>query len=122
MDRRDRGLQLEAADVPAREHPLEDAHALGDQARVPAEPVLLGQRNQVAPGVGPGRLARLGQQHQRERAGDLVVAGEVALELAREADRLPGQRPVDQRVARAARVALVEDQVQDVEYGRDPVG
>ena len=69
--------------------------------------------------VGPRGLARLREQHQRERARDLVVVRERLPELAREPDRLARQLAVEQRVARAARVALVEHEVQHVEHRGD---
>ena len=64
--------------------------------------------------------ARVGQQHQREQAGDLGVRrGCSAAERAREPDRLGRELDAHELRPRAARVALVEDQVEHVQHGRE---
>ena len=44
------------------------------------------------------------------------------MELAGQADRLPGQLGPVQRRSRAGGVALVEDEVQHLEHGSEPLG
>ena len=59
--------------APPADRAVEQRGALGDQRPVPAGPVLLGQRDQLAAGAGAGRPAGVGEQHQREQAGHLGV-------------------------------------------------
>ena len=92
---------------------------LGDRAGVPARPVLLGQRHERAVRPGARRPPGVGEQHEREQAGDLAVAGQPGVQLAGQPDRLRGQVGAVQGGARAGRVALVEDQVQHVQHRAD---
>ena len=111
MQRGDGGLGLVLAQPIAAEGRLEHVDALGDQADVPAAAILLGQRHQPAAGGGPGRAPRVVQQHEREQAGDLLMA-DGGGQLAGQPDRLGGQVDI-------ARVALVEDQVEHPQHGGD---
>ena len=117
----DSGLELEPADVSARQNPFQDGDTLEDQATVPQPAVLLGERDQVAALVAAGGVPGLCQQHQGEGARDLVVVGQLLLQLSSEADRLPGQGGVEQHLSGGAGVALVEDQVEHVQEGGYPL-
>jgi hypothetical protein len=55
----------------------------------------------------------MGEEHERDESAHLVVVRHQALE--HEPDRLLGQGEALDLGARARRVALVEDQVEDVE-------
>ena len=83
--------------------------------------ILLGERDQGAVVADAGRPAGVGQEHQREQTGDLAVVGQEAPQLARQPDPLRAQLDPLERRTRARGVALVEDQVQDVEHGAEPV-
>ena len=95
----------------------EEGGALADQPPIPPCPVLLAERHQLAVRVGARRPACVRQQHQREQPGDLGVVRQHAVQRPGQPDRLPGQLDALQRGARGGGVALIEDQVQDVEDG-----
>ena len=114
MEGGDRGLRLELAEAVAGEGGLEDLDGLGDDRGVPEGAVLVGEGDERAVGRGAGRAAGVVEEHQREQAVDLGVVGE-RRDLAGEADRLGGEVDV-------AGVALVEDQVERAEDGRQVAG
>jgi hypothetical protein len=92
----DRRLQLVRPDRSRGQGRGHQRDALRDQAAIPPQPVLVGQRHQLAIAVDPGRPARLGQQHQRQQPLDLAVARASLVQRPGEPDRLPGQVvPVD---------------------------
>jgi hypothetical protein len=62
------------------------------------------------------RTPRVDQQHQSEESRDLAVVGQQPVRHPRQADRLVRELRAVQLGAAAARVALVEDQVQDAEH------
>ena len=84
-------------------------------AAIPERPVLLRQRDQLAVRVGARGPPRVDQQHQREQAHHLAVVGKQPPHHPRQPDRLVRQLGPEQRAPRAARVPLVEDEVEDVE-------
>ena len=89
VHRGDRGLQLVRAERRGRERVRDERDALVDAApRSQRRAVLLGERDQRAVGAGARGAARVGEQHQREQAGDLAVVGQQAVHLPGEADRL----------------------------------
>jgi len=67
------------------------------------------------------RPARVDQQHQREQAGHLAVVRQQVVDGAGEPDRLARELRALKVRARRRRVALVEDQVQDVQHGVEPL-
>ncbi|GIU90476.1 MAG: hypothetical protein KatS3mg010_1575 [Acidimicrobiia bacterium] len=69
-------------------------------ARVPAGPVLLGERHErtARPGARPAASC-LGQQHQREQPGDLAVVGQRTVQHPRQPDRLRREVRADQASA-----------------------
>jgi hypothetical protein len=93
----DRGLQLVGADRRAGQRLGDQGDLLGDGPRVPQTAILLGERHQLAAGAGPPRPARVGEQHQREEAGDLAVLGQLSVQLPGKPDRLGGELDPVQR-------------------------
>jgi hypothetical protein len=118
---RDRRLQLVGADGARRDRLVQHPEARRDRRRVPARAVLLVQRHQFAALVGAGRAARVGEEHQRQEAADLGLLGQRQPRDPGQPDRLGGQLGPGQVGARARRVALVEDQVEDRERGPQPL-
>jgi hypothetical protein len=98
----------------AGEGRLKDPDALGDHLRVPQAAVLLRERHQAAVGRGPGGPPGVVEQHEGEQPRHLGVV-DPGRELPGEPDGLGGQVHV-------ARVALVEDQVEDAQHGGDVAG
>jgi hypothetical protein len=72
----------------ARPH---DGLALGDELPVPERPVLVGQPDHAALGVGAGGAPGLDEEEQREEPVDLGLVGHEPDEQACEADRLGAQ-------------------------------
>jgi hypothetical protein len=91
----------------------DEGQSFGDIRPVPAGAVLLGEDDQRSVGPGAGRAAGVGEQHQRQQRGDLAVIREHIPQGAGEPDRLGGEV--------GALVALVEDQVQDVQHRAKPL-
>ena len=85
-----------------------------DQGPVPARAVLLAEQHERAVGVGSRRATRLGQQQQRQQAGDLRLVGHQRRQQPRQPDRLSAQL----RVLRAG----VVDQVDDGQHRRQAGG
>ena len=107
---------------PVRERPADQGGALGDGGGVPAGAVLVGQRDERAVRAGAGRAARVGEQHEREQAGDLALVRERRVQLPGQPDRLGAELDPVQAVAGAGGVALVEDQVEHVQHDGQPRG
>ena len=118
----DRRLDLVDAGLVAPQAVADDRLALGDQCAVPAVPILVGERHEVAAGGRPGRAARLDEQHQREQPQDLRLVGHELGEQPAETDGLGAQVGADELRSRAGRVALVEDEVDDGQHGLQPAG
>ena len=106
----------------AAQGPVQQAEPLADHGRVPAIPVLLLERDQVAVGVDPGVGAGMLEDQQRQQTTDLGVVGDQLGQEPPEPDRLGGQVDPEQPVAAGGVIALVEDQVHDRADGPDPVG
>jgi hypothetical protein len=68
-------MQLVRAERRAQHRIGDQPSAFLDHVAVPPGPVLLGQRDQTALGVGAGCAAGIGQQHRCEQAGDLAIVG-----------------------------------------------
>ncbi len=121
VDGRDRGLQLVRADRVARERLGDQRHALGDRLPVPERPILLRERDQLAARAGPRRPPGVGEEDQREQAADLAVAGQQAAQQARQPQRLAGELAALQLGSAARGIPLVEDQVEDLQHGVEPL-
>ena len=116
MDRGDGRLDLVLADAPAGDRVVEEREPFGDGNRVPAGPILVGQRDQGAIGRRSGRAAGIDQEHQGEQPGDLGVIGQQAPRHPRQADRLVRQLGSMELCSTTAGIALVEDEVQDPQH------
>ena len=122
MDGGDRSLHLVLAHLPPAQGLGDEGHALGDESPVPEGAVLLGQRDELAVGAGAGGAPGVGQQHEREQAGDLGVVGQRRVHRPGQADGLAGEVGAGEVGTAAGGVALVEQQVEHVEHGSQPLG
>ena len=84
---------------------------------IPERPVLLRERNQLASCARSRETTSIGQQHEREQSSDLRVVRLQIVDDPRQAHRLVRQIAPAQIGPGAARVALIEDEVQDVQNG-----
>ncbi len=115
MDSSDRGLKLIGTDRRPRQRVRDEVQALANEFVVPSFTVLFRQRNQVSVGQGSRGAARVSQEHQRKQARHFAVIREQAMQIATETDRLRRQLRALQVGTGARRVALVEDQIEDVQ-------
>jgi hypothetical protein len=122
VDGGDRRLQLVGAEGGARERVGDERGALRDVGAVPPAAVLVGERDQRAVGARARGAPRVGQEHEGEQSRDLAVVGQQGVHRARESDRLARELAALQGRARARDVALVEDQVEDVEHHAQALG
>jgi hypothetical protein len=67
----DGGLDLIGTGPAAPQGTLDQFLAFGDHGVVPLPAVLVGEQHQIAVQAGPGTPAGVGEQQQREQAGDL---------------------------------------------------
>lgn len=116
----DRGLQLERPGRPGPQRRRGQGGALLDRGAVPAGAVLLVEGHERA-AAGACRAAGVGEQHQREQAGDVAAAGEPGVQQPGEADRLRGQLDPVEGVTGGADVTLGEHEVQHVEHDVEPL-
>ena len=84
---------------------------------IPERPVLLRQRDQLAFGACSRQTASIGQQHEREQSSHLRVVRLQIVDDPRQAHCLMREIASAQLASDAARVALIEDEVKDVENG-----
>jgi hypothetical protein len=94
---------------------------LHEQA-IPARAVLVGEQHGLAPGTDPRAQPRSLKLHQGQQAVDLRLAVHQRGEDASEAQGVLAQRRPNPVLAGGRRVALVEDQVDDLEHGGQAVG
>ena len=117
----DRGLQRVGAEAAAEPlGALERGEPAADQQLVPARAVLVEQQHRLAARARARAQARGLDLHQRHEPVDLGFARRQLGQHAPEPQRLLAQvlaRPV---VAGGGRVALVEDEVDDLEHGGEP--
>ena len=121
VDGGDGGLHLVLPHPPPAQRLGDEGHALGDEPPVPERPVLLGQGHQLAVGAGAARTPGVGQHHEGEQAGDLGVLGQGRPHRPGQPDGLAGQVGPSQVGTAAAGVALVEQQVEDVQHRPQPL-
>ena len=117
VDRIDRRLDLIRARPVAREAAPHDGLAFCNQVAIPELTVLVGQSDERAAGGRSGASTRFDEQHQCEQSHGLRLARHQLSHEASQADRLLAEFLADQAVTGARRVALVEDQIHDREYG-----
>ena len=116
-----RRLQLIRADRAARQRRRDQRDAFRDRPPIPQRAILLVERNQLAVSAGSRAAAGVGQQHQRQQPGDLAVGRQQMMDRPGEPNRFVRQVAALQVGADAARVALVEDQVEHVQDGAEPL-
>ncbi len=107
MERGDARLCLVLTELATGDGGLEDGDALDDQVGVPLAAVLFRQRHDASVWSGSVTPTGVMEQHEFEQAVDLGKIHQCG-QLSREADRLGGEIDV-------ARVALVEDEVEDAD-------
>jgi len=117
VTRRDRGLErVRAVRAAERLRPLERREPATDEEPVPARTVLVRQQDGLAAGsdarVEPRRL----DLHQRDESMHLGLARHEPGDDAAEPKRVVAERGPHPVVAGRRGVALVEDQVDDLEY------
>ena len=103
VDGGDRGLELVLADRALAHRAVEQRDPFGDERPIPQRSILLGQRDQLARGVGPRGASGVDEQHEREQAGDLAVVGKQPVHHPGQPDRLVRQLGAMQLAAAAAR-------------------
>ncbi len=118
MSGRDGRLDLEGTGAGQAPGGGQTDPALGDLAGVVEGPVLVAQQDQVTGGVDPGRTAGVVEQHERKQPEGLGLVGHQRAEGAAQADGLVAERPPHQVAARAGRVPLVEEQIDDGQHRR----
>ncbi|KZM76648.1 hypothetical protein A0J59_20105 [Cellulosimicrobium sp. I38E] len=120
VQRRDRRLHLVRPDEPVGERRGDDPDALDDLGVVPAGPVLLGERHELAARAGPGAAPGVREEHEREQPRDLRVVRQQRVHRPGQADRLAGQVRAPQVRPRGRRVALGEHDVEDAQDRGEP--
>ncbi len=116
MQSRDRRLHLVFTHLTPPQRPGDQAYPLDDERPVPQGAVLLGEGDQPAVGTAASRAPGVGEQHEREEAGDLGILGQAGPDAPGQPDGLARQVGAGQVRAAAAGVALVEQQVEDVQH------
>ena len=122
MHRVDRGLDLVRARLVAREQGADEGVPFRDQRRVPQRAILVRQQHDRAVRRSARAAPRFGEHEQREQPEHLCLVRHQLGEQSGEPDRLGAQIVARQRIATARRVSLVVDQVDDGEYGSEPIG
>jgi hypothetical protein len=108
VERGDRGLDLIGTGRAVAHRLVDQREAFGDQGRVPARAILIVEQDRVAVGIEARVRACVLEEHERGEAHDLGLTGEQAEQEPGQADRFLAQLGA---IAIAARVTLVEDQV-----------
>jgi hypothetical protein len=101
---------------------LQRREAATDEERVPARAILVQQQHGLSRGAGPRAQPRGLDLHERDQAVDLGLLGREPGQDAPQAQRLVAQRGPHPVVARRGRIALVEDEVDDLEHRGQPRG
>jgi hypothetical protein len=119
--RRDRRLQrVGAALFAQRFGARQRREAAVNQQLIPARAILLQQQDGLAVRAHPRRGARGLDFHQRGQAVHLGLVRHQPAQDAPEAQRIFAQRGSHPVVTGGRRIALVEDQVDDLEHGGEP--
>src|SRR5437899_1754603 len=116
MQGRDGGLQRIRSEAARRQCALDELDAFLYLLPVPFRAVLFLERDQLAPPGGrrTGSASRVVQQHQREQPG--------RLRFRQQLDDQPAQPYRLGREIGAGEVALVEDEIDDVEDAGESLG
>src|SRR5437773_6351158 len=113
VQRRNRGLQCKGPESSRRQGALDQRNAFLYLRLIPSGPVLLLERDQLTRSGRTGRAPGVMQQHQREQSHRLGLGKQVD-EKASQADRLG-------REVGASEVALIEDEIDDVQHARETI-
>ncbi len=93
-----------------------------DRRLIPLSAILLGECNQRPVGPAASGAPCVREQHQREQARDFAVERQQSPQLTREPDRLARQlSPLKLRTG-CRHVALIEDQVQNLQDHSEAIG
>ena len=115
VQRGDRGLDGPAVRRVVSEGLRGQPGALVDHRGIPQAAVLVFQRDGAAMVIDPGRTSGVSEQHEREQASDPGLAGHQPVQDTGEPDGLVHQIAPHQVVVAGGRVALGEDEVDDVQ-------
>src|SRR5206468_12758436 len=99
---------------------LERGESAPDEQLVPATAVLIEQQDWFAGGTDPRAQSRCLDLHQRDEAVHLCFVRHQLRENAAEAERVLAEPRPYPIVARGRGVALIEDEIDDREHGREP--
>ena len=97
-------------------------HAPADEHSVPCGPVLVGEEYRFAAGAGTGGQTRGLELEQRGQTVDLGLRRHQASQDACQPERVLAQGRPGQVVSGSGRVTLVEDEIDDLENGREAGG
>ncbi len=114
---RDRRLKLVRPRPAARQGGRDQRHALGDRLAVPRGPVLLVERDELAPRSGARRAPRVGQQHQRQQARHLRLPGEAVVQGAGQAKSFAGEVGPHELGPGGGGIPLAEHQIEHLQHG-----
>src|SRR5258705_7666412 len=101
---------------------LERRQTAPDQQMIPAPAVLVQQQNRLTGRSHAGTNARRLDLHQRNEPVDLRFGGSQLGEDPPQAERVLTERRPDPLVARRRGVALVEDEIYDLEHRLEALG
>ncbi len=101
---------------------LDERSPLLDLPAVPLRSILVGEQDQVARGAHPRITTSVLEQHEGEEAERLGLSRHQVRQHAAKAYRLRRELAAHERVARARRVPLVEDEVENAQDTVEPFG
>jgi hypothetical protein len=120
MEGGDRRLQLESSGAAQLQCPMQGFQPFGDRRAVPEVPVLTVQGDVASLVIDACLVARVVEQHQRQQPPALCIFGHQLTEQSAQTERLGAELPADEFFAAGRGVALIEDQIDDLEDAADP--
>ena len=122
MARGDRGLEAIGPEPSGKRlRPLQRGEPAPDEELVPASPILIEQEDRLSRRSDPGAQSGGLDLHQAPRGhAPPTRSGAELREDPAEAQRLLAERGADPVLARGGGVALVEDEIDDLEHRREP--
>ena len=118
----DGGLQCVTANRTFLKRARQQRDAFLNGRLVPKRTVLFIEWDELARGAGARGAAGIGEEHKREQAGDFGVIREQSVGGAGKADSLCREVEALQLRAGARGVALVEDEIEDMEHRAESLG
>ena len=119
VDRRDGSLQCVTSDGSFLERVREQCDAFCDSGLVPQGAVLLVERDELAGGSGARGATGIGEEHKGEQTGYLGIVGQHCVSGAGETDGFGGEVGAREVGSGAGGIALVEDEIENVENGAE---